>query len=105
MINNLARLLIQRFSRTAACIVIALPISADAGRAQAGETCTYTIKGKTSYTFSCRWLINGETKKTIFVDNHETGDRYVVEKSEWVIGPTSNCISRYAAKVCTKQWW
>jgi hypothetical protein len=31
MINDLARLLIQRFSRTAVCVIIALPISADAG--------------------------------------------------------------------------
>ena len=31
MINDLARLFIQQFSRTAVCITIALPISADAG--------------------------------------------------------------------------
>lgn len=72
---------------------------------KAGEMCTYTLKGKTSYKFNCRWMIDGSTKKTIFVDNHETGDRYEVGQYDFMIGPTSNCITRYAVAICTKKWW
>ena len=82
-----------------------MPVAVWTGKAFAAETCTYAIKGKTSYSFSCRWIINGETKKTIFVDNHDTGDRYEVAEFGWKTGPTSNCISKYAATVCTKKWW
>jgi hypothetical protein len=73
--------------------------------AYAGETCTYTLKGKIKYQFDCRWMINGSTKNTIFVDNNETGDRYEVGQYNYKIGPTSNCISKYAVTICTKQWW
>jgi hypothetical protein len=74
-------------------------------KAQAGETCTYKIKGKVSYKFDCRWMINGSTKKTIFVDNNETGDRYEVGEYDYKIGPTSNCINKNAVTICTKKWW
>ena len=84
---------------------LADPVALKTEKAFAGETCTYNIKGKTSYSFSCRWMIDGQTRKTIFVDNNDTGDRYEVAEYEWRIGPASNCISKYAAKVCTKKWW
>ncbi len=72
----------------------------------ASERCTYTIKGKASYTFSCRWLVAGTPKTTIFVDNNDTGDRYTVSNTQWKVGPSSNCISKYIATVCNqKKWW
>ena len=74
-------------------------------KANAGEVCTYTIKNKTSYKFDCRWMISGSTSKTIFVDNNETGDRYEVGEHDYKIGPSSNCISKYAVTICTKKWW
>lgn len=87
---------------------ISAPLYADFNwtpKANAAEVCTYTIKNKTSYKFDCRWMINGSTNKTIFVDNNETGDRYEVGEYDYKIGPSSNCISKYAVTICTKKWW
>ena len=74
--------------------------------ARAPETCTYSFQGKLMYTFACRWLVAGTPPQTIFVDNHNTGDRYMVEESQWQVIPNSACIKKRDAMVCNaKKWW
>ena len=46
------------------------------------QKCTMTIAGKTT-PFSCRWMYNGIHGGTIFVDNYDTDDRYIVERKGW----------------------
>lgn len=57
-------------------------------RAQAGsylksiQSCTLQISGK-SIPFKCRWMYDGISGGTIFVDNYDTGERYTVESYQW----------------------
>jgi len=98
----------MRLTVIGALVGISAPLCADFNwtpKAHAGDVCTYTIKNKASYKFDCRWMINGSTNKTIFVDNNVTGDRYEVGEYDYKIEPSSNCISKYAVTICTKKWW
>ena len=46
------------------------------------QNCTLQISGK-SIPFKCRWMYDGITGGTIFVDNYDTGERYMVESYQW----------------------
>lgn len=50
-------------------------------------------------------MINSNTKRTIFVDNNETGDRYLIEEGEFKVGPGKYCISKYQVTICTSERW
>ena len=69
------------------------------------QSCTLSISGR-SIPFKCRWMYDGMTGGTIFVDNHDTDERYVVESYGWsavgVIGDGKRaCIkSPRGATVC-----
>lgn len=60
----------------------------EAAHAQAGsygrvvQQCTPTISNRT-IPFRCRWMYDGITGGTIFVDNYDTDERYTVENYGW----------------------
>jgi hypothetical protein len=57
-------------------------------KAQAGsygkvvQHCTLIISGRT-LPFKCSWMYDGISGGTIFVDNYDTDERYVVESGRW----------------------
>lgn len=60
----------------------------EATYAQAGsygrvvQQCSLTISSRT-IPFRCRWMYDGITGGTIFVDNYDTDERYTVENYGW----------------------
>ncbi len=72
------------------------------------QKCTLKTPSGIKTTFSCRWMWNGITGGTIFVDNYDTDARYMVGSgpTDWhsttMIGVDSKaCIkSRRGAIVC-----
>lgn len=46
------------------------------------QRCSLTMTGQT-IPFRCRWMWNGLTDETSFVDNYDTTERYVVEAYRW----------------------
>ena len=70
------------------------------------QKCTLKPPNGVSARFSCRWMWDGVSGGTIFVDNYETDDRYHVGPDQWVttsfVGLDSKaCIkSQKGAVVC-----
>ena len=90
------------------CLLIATQIVSEV-KAQTmkgyGQRCAITYTGQKPVTFSCRWMYDGTTGATIFVDNNETWDRYIVDgdDSSWRMDfNNQNCIVKKmtGAKVC-----
>ena len=46
------------------------------------QKCNLTIAGKAT-TFAYRWMYGDNHGGTIFVDNYDTGDRYIVDGKDW----------------------
>ena len=71
---------------TAAAICIATCMASAEVHAQSYgksiQRCTLTISGR-SIPFNCRWMYDGITGGTIFVDNYDTDERYIVESNGW----------------------
>jgi len=83
-------------------LILSLP---SASASTSSKMCTYALKYNMQYKFNCRWMINSNTKRTIFVDNNETGDRYLIEEGEFKVGPGKYCISKYQVTICTSERW
>ena len=59
------------------------PASAQAGSyGKVVQRCTLAISGR-AIPFKCRWMYDGISGGTIFVDNYDTDERYIVENSGW----------------------
>ena len=46
------------------------------------QSCVLTISGRT-IPFRCRWMYDGVSGGTAFVDNYDTDERYIVESGKW----------------------
>ena len=46
------------------------------------QKCVLTISGRT-IPFRCRWMYDGVSGGTIFVDNYDTDERFIVESGKW----------------------
>jgi len=77
---------------------------AQSGSRSFRNACSYTLPGKTTYQFNCRWMIDGTNGRTIFVDNNDTDDHYEVAPYQFQIGPGSQCITNGSGvRVCRLQ--
>lgn len=78
----------MKVSSLALAALAAPLLAAGAAQAQAGsygrvvQKCTLTISGRT-IPFKCRWMFDGISGGTSFVDNYDTDERYMVETSGW----------------------
>lgn len=61
------------------------------------QECLLTISGRT-IPFRCRWMYDGVSGGTIFVDNYDTDERFIVESGKW----TSIGYVRDGKKACIK---
>jgi hypothetical protein len=67
--------------------------------------CSIQFPGVKPVRFNCRWMYDGDTGGTIFVDNGDTGERYNVNNQEyprWRVDKIGGkCIvNKMGTKVC-----
>lgn len=64
-----------------ALLFAAVPVLAQSSQQSYRATCTMKLEAQPATLFHCRWMRDGTTGSTIFVDNGDTNERYTVTNS------------------------
>jgi hypothetical protein len=84
-----------------------VPVLAQSSKQSYRATCTMKLETQLATLFHCRWMRDGTTGSTIFVDNGDTNERYTVtnasDASGWSAEKGRECIKMAGGttKVCS----
>ena len=80
-----------------AMLFAAVPVLAQSSQQYYRATCTMKLEAQPATLFHCRWMRDGTTGSTIFVDNGDTNERYMVtngsDASGWSAEKGRECIT------------